>query len=166
MTPKTIVHIVVAITKKNAAIGNGGNLLFRISDDLKRFRALTKNHPVIMGRKTFESIGKPLPERTNIIISRNQEFKAEGCILVTSLPEAIKKAGEIDGDIFIIGGGEIYKQALPFTDILHLTIVESTAEGDVFFPDWQKDFTKEIFRENRFDEKTGLHYSWIDLKRS
>ncbi len=166
MNPKPTVHIVVAITKKNAAIGNGGNLLFRISDDLKRFKALTKNHPVIMGRKTFDSIGKPLPERANIIISRNPNFRAEGCILATSLEEAIKKAGEIDSHIFVIGGGEIYKQAIPFTDVLHLTIVESNTEGDVFFPDWKKDFTKEVFHEDRFDEKTGLRYSWIDLERS
>lgn len=160
------VNIVVSVTHKNRAIGKKtGELLFRISDDLKRFKALTTGHPIIMGRKTYESIGKPLPERTNIVITRNQDFKADGCILVSSLDEAIKKAGEKDSEIFIIGGGEIYKQAYLLTDKLYLTIVESDAEGDVFFPDWRNDFRKETFREERFDEKTGLKYTWIDLER-
>jgi len=163
---KAKISIVVAVTRQNHAIGNGGKLLVHISDDLKRFKAITKGHPIIMGRKTFESIGRPLPERTNIIITRNPNFKAEGCIVVSSLEEAIKKAGELDSEIFIGGGGEIYKEALPFVDKLYLTIVESDAKGDVFFPDWRKDFTKETFREERTDEKTGLHYVWVDLERA
>ncbi len=165
MTPKPKVNIVVAITKKDAAIGNGGKLLFRISDDLKRFKALTRGHPVIMGRKTFESIGRPLSERTNIVITRNSDFRAEGVVIAKSLEEAVQKAGALDSEIFVIGGGEIYKQALPLTDKLYLTIVESDAAGDVFFPDWRKDFTKETFREERRDEKTGLKYAWVNLER-
>lgn len=160
------INIVVSVTHKNAAIGNsGGGLLFRISDDLKRFKALTTGHPIIMGRKTYESIGKKLPERTNIVVTRNPNFQAEGCVIVRSLEEAIKKAGELDTEIFIIGGGEIYKQGLPYTDKIYMTIVESDTEGDVFFPDWRKDFKKETFREERFDEKTGLKYSWVNLER-
>ncbi len=160
------VSIVVAVTSKNFAIGNGGKLLVHISDDLKRFKAITWGHPIIWGRKTYESIGHPLPERTNIIITRNPDFKAEGCMVVPSLEEALKKAGELDSEIFIGGGGEIYKQALPYVNKLYLTIVESDAEGDVFFPDWRKDFTKETFREERTDEKTGLKYTWIDMERA
>jgi len=159
-------NIVVAITKKNGAIGNGGKLLHHISDDLKRFKSITLGHPVIMGRKTYESLGKPLPGRTNIVITRNSDFVAEGCLIVPSLEEAIKQGGEIDQEVFVIGGGEIYKQALPYTNKLYLTIVESDAEGDVFFTDWQKDFTKEISREDRYDEKTGLKYAWVDLERA
>ncbi len=162
---KPKISIVVAVTRKNAAVGNGGKLLFHISDDLKRFKALTSGHPVIMGRKTFESIGHPLPLRTNIVITRNPNFAAEGVVVISSLEEAIKKAGEIDSEIFIIGGGEIYAQALPLTDKLYLTLVESERVGDVFFPDWRKDFTKETFREERLDEKTGLKYTWVDLER-
>ena len=165
MIPRPKVNIVVAVTKKDAAIGNGGKLLFRISDDLKRFKALTRGHPVIMGRKTFESIGRPLPERTNIVTTRNPDFRAEGIIVASSLEDAIQKAGVLDSEIFVIGGGEIYKQALPITDKLYLTIVESDAAGDVFFPDWREDFTKETFHEERCDEKTGLKYTWIDLER-
>ena len=163
---KPRISIVVAVTKKDAAVGNGGKLLFHISDDLKRFKAITRGHPIIWGRKTYESIGHPLPERTNIIVTRNPHFKAEGCIIVPSLEEALKKAGTLDSEIFIGGGGEIYAQALPYTDKLYLTIVDSAAEGDVFFPDWRKDFTKETFREERLDEKTGLKYVWIDLERT
>jgi dihydrofolate reductase len=160
------ISIVVAVTKKDAAIGNGGELLHHISDDLKRFKNLTMGHPLIFGRKTFESIGRPLPGRTNIIITRNPDFEAPGCIVVPSLEKAIEEAGKIDNEIFIGGGGEIYKQALPITDKLYLTIVESDAEGNIFFPDWRKDFAKENFREERVDEKTGLKYTWVDLERN
>ncbi|MDO8564914.1 MAG: dihydrofolate reductase [bacterium] len=176
------ISIVVAVSRQNA-IGIGNDLLFRISDDLKRFKQLTKGHPIVMGRKTYESIGRPLPERTNIIITRNPDYKAEGCMVVSSLEEAIKTGGEIalrlapnkiegqaqgdykNSEVFVIGGGEIFKQAMPLIDKLYLTLVESDAEGDVFFPDWRKDFTKETFREERFDEKTGLRYTWVDLER-
>jgi len=166
MDKKPKISIVVGITRKNASIGNGGDLLFHISDDLKRFKNITKNHPIIMGRKTFESIGRPLPDRTNIVVTRNRDFKAEDVVVVNSLEEAIEKASEYDGnEIFVIGGGEIYKQALPLTDKLYLTIFESDSEGDVFFPDWKPYLKKETFREERFDEKTGLKYTWIDLER-
>ncbi|MDO8594833.1 MAG: dihydrofolate reductase [bacterium] len=175
MDKKPRISIVVAVTRKDAAIGNGGKLLVRISDDLKRFKALTLGHPVIMGRKTFESIGRPLPDRTNFVITRNPDYKVEGVIIVRSLEEAIQRGAETalrqaqgdykNSEVFIIGGGEIYKDGLPYTDKLYLTIVESDAEGDVFFPDWRKDFTKETFREERFDEKTGLKYTWVDLER-
>lgn len=164
METKSKISIVVAVSK-TGAIGNGGKLLFRISDDLKRFKAITKGHPVIMGRKTFESIGNPLPERTNIVITRNPDFKAEGVLVVSSLEEAIKRAGELDSEIFLVGGGEIYKQGLPLANKLYLTIVDSDAAGDVFFPNWRKEFTKETFREERVEEKTGLKYAWVDLER-
>ncbi len=159
------ISLIAAMSKEKRALGFQNKLLFRISDDLKRFKNLTSGHPIIMGRKTFESIGRPLPNRTNIIVTRNADFKAEGCIVTTSLEEAIKKAGEIDNEIFVIGGGEIYKQALPITDKLYLTIVESDAEGDVFFPDWRESFTKETFCEERVDEPTGLKYTWLNLEK-
>jgi dihydrofolate reductase len=163
---KPKVSVIVAIQSRDNAIGKStGELLFRISDDLKRFKDLTMGHPMIMGRKTYESIGKPLPGRTSIIVTRNPDFQAAGCLITQSIEEAIQKAGEIDTEAFVIGGGEIYRQALPYTDKLHITIVESDADGDVFFPEWQEDFTKEISREERFDEKTGLKYAWVDLER-
>lgn len=175
------ISIIVAVGKNNRAIGKTGGLLWRISDDLKRFKALTTGHPIIMGRKTFDSIGRALPNRTTIVITRNADFKAEGVVVAKSLEDAIRLAssppqmrrgvptfsrdGVVEEEIFVIGGGEIYKQALPLADKLYLTLVESNAEGDVFFPDWSKDLTKEIFREERVDQKTGLKYAWVDLER-
>ncbi|MSR87745.1 MAG: dihydrofolate reductase [Candidatus Zambryskibacteria bacterium] len=161
------ISIVVAIRKQDNAIGRDtGELLFRISDDLKRFKSLTTGHPIIMGRKTYESIGKPLPERTNIVVTHNLDFKAEGCLVVSSLEEAIERGRETSTEeIFVIGGGEIYRQALPYTDKLYLTIVDGGAEGNVFFPEWRKHFKKEISREERVDEKTGLGYVWTTLER-
>jgi dihydrofolate reductase len=168
---KPLVSIVVALSKKNAAIGNGGKLLVYISDDLKRFKRITSGHAVILGRKTYESIGKALPNRQNYVITRNKDFKAPDVIICSTLEEAIEKASvhemasqNENKEIFLIGGGEIYKQGLPLTDRLYLTIVETDLEGDVFFPDYSE-FKKVIFKEDHFDEKTGLKYSWVDLER-
>jgi dihydrofolate reductase len=178
---KSKISIVVAVAEKTRAIGKGNELLFRISDDLKRFKAITKGHPVIMGRKTYESIGRALPERQNIIVTRERNYDAPGAEIAHSLEEALALADKrgyedtqmhadkekefLVDEVFIIGGGEIFKQALPITDKIYLTIVESDATGDVFFPDWRSDFTKETFREERFDEKTRLKYVWVDLER-
>lgn len=165
------ISIIVAVGKNNCAIGKAGALLWRIPDDLKRFKTLTTGHPIIMGRKTFDSIGKALPNRTNIVVTRNTDVKPDGVVIAVSFEEALRLAQTLaQGDnknpeIFIIGGGEIYRQALPLADKLYLTLVESDAEGDVFFPDWSKDFTKEVFREARIDPKTGLKYAWVDVER-
>lgn len=125
-----------------------------------------------MGRKTFESIGRPLPDRVNIVVTRNKDFAAAGVTIVHSLEEALRLTQTLAQDtpnnenleVFIIGGGEIYKEALPFADKIYLTVVESDAEGDVFFPDYSE-FKKETFREERRDEKTGLKYTWTDLEK-
>jgi dihydrofolate reductase len=162
MTIPTI-NIIVAIGKGNRAIGKDNTLLWRISDDLKRFKTLTVGHPIIMGRKTFESIGKALPNRTNIIISRNKDLTIEGVTICHSLEEAIKKAAEVDSEIFIIGGAEIYKQALPQTNRLYLTIIDEEKEGDAFFPDYSE-FTKIISTENKTTD-TGLQYQWLVLEK-
>ncbi len=162
---KAKISIVVALGKNTRAIGKGPDLLWRIGDDLKRFKTLTTGHPIIMGRKTFQSIGRALPNRTNIIITRDVNFKAENCVVVYSVEEALVEAQKVEQtEIFIIGGGEIYTQALPSVDKLYLTLVESDAEGDIFFPEYIE-FVKEIFREERKDEKTGLSYTWVDLER-
>ena len=156
---------VAAIQQKDRGIGFKNELLFRISDDLKRFKALTSGHPIIMGRKTFDSIGKkPLPHRTNIVITR-QNLEQEGVIFVHSLEEAIEKAKEIDENIFIIGGAEIYIQALSITDRLELTIVESDVPADTFFPEY-KEFSKVVSKEKFYDEKTELHYEIVTLERT
>ncbi|TAK57193.1 dihydrofolate reductase [Patescibacteria group bacterium] len=162
---KPKISIVVALGKKIRAIGKGADLLWKISDDLKRFKMLTTGHPIIMGRKTFQSIGRALPNRTNIIVTRDVNFKAENCITAHSIEEALAEAKKVEqSEIFVIGGGEIYTQALPFVDKLYLTLVESDVEGNIFFPEYPE-FTKETFREERKDEKTGLVYTWVDLVR-
>ena len=158
------ISLIAAIGKTTRAIGKNNQLLWKIPEDLQRFKKLTSGHPIIMGRKTFESIGRPLPNRTNIVVTRNKNFTANGCIIVNSLESALEKAGETNREeIFIIGGAEIYNRALPLADKLYLTIVESDAEGDAFFPEYQKDFNKIIFKQEGISN--GLKYTFLDLEK-
>ena len=159
------VSIIAALGKYDNALGKNGDLVWRLSGDLKRFKSLTMGHPIIMGRKTHESIGKVLPGRTNIIVTRNPQYRAEGGLIVSSLDEAIEKAKEENNqEIFIIGGGEIFKQALPVTDKLYLTLIDAHTEGaDVFFPSYKEEFTRKTFEEE--GEEKGVHYTWVDLER-
>ena len=168
------VSIVVAVGKNNA-IGSGNELLWHIPDDLKRFKTLTLGHPVIMGRKTFESIlailGKPLPGRTSIVVTRDESFlarqgldKLENVLAAYSLEEALAKAKEIDQEeIFIGGGSQIYEQALPHVDRLYLTLIDDEKEGDAYFPEYKKEFTKVLSDEQH--ELNDLHYRWLTLER-
>jgi dihydrofolate reductase len=114
-----------------------------------------------MGRKTFESLGKPLPGRTNIVVTRSQ--KSGEVLYVNSIEEAIEKAKKIDTEIFIIGGAQIYEQALPFVDRLYLTLIDDEKEGDAYFPAYENIFTKMISHEHRDYE--GLKYRWVDLEK-
>jgi dihydrofolate reductase len=165
-----MISAIVAIGK-NRVMGYGNGLLWHIPDDLKRFKALTMGHPVIMGRKTFESIvamlGKPLPGRTNIVITRTStslSINDPNVIVVNSIEDALTKAKEIDKkEIFIIGGAQIYEQALLHVERLYLTIIDDEKEGDVFFPEYKKLFTKMNGHEHH--EHNGLKYSWIDLDK-
>jgi dihydrofolate reductase len=164
------VSIVVALTK-TGAIGKGGDLIVRIADDLKRFKALTMGHPIIMGRKTYQSIGRPLPGRTNYVVTRDPSLHLDGCVMCLSIGSAIDRAWQEElasanakKEIFLIGGAEIYTQGLPFTNKIYLTLVDTDLSGDVFFPDY-REFIRETFREDRTDGKTGLKYSWVDLVR-
>lgn len=157
----THINIIAALQTSDRALGKDNDLLWKIAPDLKRFKELTTGHPIIMGRKTYESIGHPLPNRTNIIITRNPNYKAPGCIVATSLEDALTKAKEKDQEeIFIIGGSEIYTLALPHTDKLYLTIVDDTKDGDVFFPEYSE-FTQEVFREDHPESTPS--YSFVDL---
>lgn len=128
-----LISIIVAVSE-NGVIGKDNQLIWRLPEDLKRFKALTLGHPIIMGRKTFESIGKPLPGRTSIVITRNTDFKVDGALVVHSLDEALKEAKKIEEqELFVIGGGELYKQALPMADKLYITEVNTITDGDTFF---------------------------------
>ena len=158
----------VAAVGVNRVLGKDNQLLWHIPDDLKRFKALTLGHPVIMGRKTFESIvsvlGKPLPGRTNIVITRDADWKFEGVVVCHSLEEALAKAAELDQEeIFIGGGAQIYEQALPHVDRLYLTLIDDEKDGDTFFPEYEKEFTEMLHHEHRDHE--GLNYRWVDLER-
>lgn len=124
----------IAAVAKNNAIGKDNQLLWHITEDLKYFRAVTSGGTVIMGRKTFESVGKPLPKRRNIVISRNNDYEAEGIEMAKSLEEAFLLAAN-DEKVFVIGGGEIYRQAMPFADYLYITWVNVEYEADTFFPE-------------------------------
>ena len=128
-----LISLIVAVSE-NGVIGKNNELLWKLPDDLKRFKKLTIGHPIIMGRKTFDSIGKPLPGRTSIVITRNSDFKMDGIIVSHSFEEALKQAEILESnEVFIIGGGEIYKQALPVADRLYVTEVETIIAGDAFF---------------------------------
>lgn len=128
-----MISIIVAVAE-NGIIGDKNTLLWHISEDLRRFKALTTGHPVVMGRKTFESLGRPLPNRRNVVISR-QELAIDGCEVVHSLDEALALFPS-DEEVFIIGGAQIYAEALPIADRFYLTRVGHTYEGDTRFPDW------------------------------
>ncbi|SHK04235.1 dihydrofolate reductase [Epilithonimonas mollis] len=136
---------IVAAIGHNNALGKDNQLLWRLPKDLKHFKTVTENHPVIMGRKTYESIGKALPNRTNIVVSRKQNWFQEGILIVSTLKEALKFAKKIHENVFVIGGGEIYKQTIDAADRLEITQVEGNFEADTFFPKidpkiWQKTF--------------------------
>ncbi len=158
------ISIIAAIASGNRALGKGGDLIYKISEDLKRFKQLTYGHPVIMGRKTFESIGRPLPGRTNIIVTHDPKFAAEGCVVVHDLNEALRQAVLASGndEVFIIGGGQIYKQALPKADRLYLTIVEGNPKADTFFPDYSE-FKKVI--EEIGGVSNELQYRYLTLEK-
>jgi dihydrofolate reductase len=127
----------IAAMGENRELGLDNRLPWHLPDDLKRFKAITKNHAVIMGRKTYESIGKPLPNRKNIIVTRNKNYKAEGCTVVNSIEEAINEAGD-DHEVFVIGGSEIYAAALPRADKMYLTFVATSLAADARFPEFNE----------------------------
>jgi dihydrofolate reductase len=128
-----MITIVVAMGK-NREIGADNQLLWHLPKDLKHFKELTSGHPIIMGRKTYESIGKPLPNRTNIVISRKNDWFEEGILIVGSIKEALKFAKKIDENVFIIGGGTIYEQTIDLADQLEVTLVDAELKADTFFP--------------------------------
>ncbi|MFA5934915.1 MAG: dihydrofolate reductase [Candidatus Paceibacterota bacterium] len=159
---KKEVNIIVAIGK-NGEIGKNNHLIWKISDDLKRFKALTTGHPIIMGRKTFESIGKPLPNRTNIIVTRNIEYRAMGCIVCNSLEKAVEEGFQKDDQIFIIGGQEIYSQAIKIANRLYLTLIDEESDADAFFPNYDN-FKKVISTEDQ-QAPEGLKYKYVVLEK-
>ncbi|CAG5003668.1 Dihydrofolate reductase type 3 [Dyadobacter sp. CECT 9275] len=161
-----LISIIVAVSE-NGVIGKDNQLIWRLPEDLKRFKNLTMGHPMIMGRKTFESIGKALPGRTSIVITRQKDFQPDGVIVVHSLHEAITEAKKLNTDeAFIIGGGEIYQQALAVTDHIYLTQVDVVIEGDTHFEISDPENWDEINQIGyNADEKHAFSFKFIDLRR-
>ncbi len=156
---------VIAALAENRVIGVNNTLPWRLPNDLRHFRRLTTGHAIVMGRKNYESIGKPLPERTNIIVTRNRDYRASGCLVAHSLDEALTLARG-DPEIFIIGGAEIYREALPRAGRLYLTEVHATVAGDTFFPEIERNDWKETARErHEADDKHAYTYSFVVLER-
>ncbi len=167
---KPIVSAIAAVGK-NRELGKGNKLIWRIPEDLKRVKVLTTGHPIIMGRNTYESIGRPLPERTNIVLTRDESYKAPGCIVTTSLYEALQKAREIeDEEIFIFGGAAVYEAALPYTNKLYMTEINATdPEADSFFPEYKNEFASheeshELAHEIPHEKITYRHVTYYRKK--
>ena len=160
-----MITIVVAMGLDNE-IGADNQLLWHLPKDLKHFKEMTTDHPIIMGRKTYESIGKALPDRTNIVVSRKKDWFEEGILIVGSVKEAVKFAKKIDEQVFIIGGGNIYEQTLDLTDKLEVTLVQTNLKADTFFPKidpkiWNK--TEEVCHEK--DEKNEFDFCFQTYER-
>jgi dihydrofolate reductase len=152
--------IMIAAVAENNALGKNNELVWHLPNDFKRFKSLTTGHHIIMGRKTFESFPKPLPNRTHVVITRNKNYNPEGCIVVDSMEKAIAICPENETS-FIIGGGEIYNLGLPFADQLEITRVHHSFDADAFFPEINSDDWKEIQSEpNPTDDKHQFAYTY------
>lgn len=158
------ISIIVAMDRNNI-IGIDNDLPWRLSSDLKRFKAITMGKPIIMGRKTHESIGRPLPGRENIIITRDESYKAEGCTVIHNIDDLIVFCKAQD-EIMIMGGAEIYRQTLSKADKLYLTEVHAEVDGNIVFPKLEKSEWEEVTRENHSaDEKNEYDYSFVILEK-
>ena len=163
-----MLSISVAVAKNNV-IGINNTLPWHISEDLKRFKKITSDKKMIMGRKAFESLPGILPNRKHIIITRNKDFKVDSDMVEIEydLNSLVEKYSKCDEEIFVIGGAEIYEQFLPYIDKIYLTQIEEAFEGDTYFPEINYDeFVPEYTSEKLTDEKIGLHYTFIDLIRT
>lgn len=157
--------IMIAAVAENNALGKNNDLLWHLPNDFKRFKAVTSGHYIIMGRKTFESFPKPLPNRTHVIITRQKDFQHDGCIVVDSIQKAIEVCPKNE-TIFVIGGGEIYSQSMAFADQLDITRVHHSFDADVYFPEINSEIwelTSETF--NAKDEKHLFDYTFQTFVR-
>ena len=161
-----LISIIVAVSE-NGVIGKDNQLLWRLPDDLKRFKKLTLGHPIIMGRKTFDSIGKPLPGRTSIVITRNRNFSMENVIVVHNIEEAIEEAAKLETEeTFIIGGGELYSSTLAIADRLYVTEVNTIISGDTYFNITNPDQWIETERTvHQTDEKHKFEFNFVDYTK-
>jgi len=155
----------IAALDRNGVIGDAGRIPWRLPADLKNFKRVTMGKPLVMGRKTYESIGRPLPGRQNIVLTRQRHFEAPGCTVVHSLDEALAAAGEV-AEVMVAGGGNVYRQFLPHADRLYLTFVETTAEGETTFPPFDPKAWRLIFEEaHPADDDNPFPYRFTIFER-
>ena len=158
------ISIIVALAK-NLTIGIENQLPWRCPEDLKRFKALTMGHHMIMGRKTFDSIGRVLPGRTTVVVTRDENLSIEGCLIAHSLTDALSLCGS-DEEIFIVGGAQIYRQAMDLADTLHVTEIQQDVEGDAHFPEIKRDTWQEISRQHHHQSSPEpLEYHFVTYRR-
>ena len=157
----------IAAMAKNLTIGSDNDMPWHLPDDLKFFKAKTTGKPVIMGRKTFESIGsKPLPNRPNYVVSRQTNFVANGAVACTSVEQALTAIGTEVEEVIIMGGGQLYNMMLDQADRLYLTLIDADIEGDTHFPDWRSQNWQEVEREHHAaDEKHQFAFDFVTLDR-
>lgn len=156
---------IIAAAAENNALGKDNQLVWHLPDDFKRFKKLTSGHHIIMGRKTFDSFPKPLPNRTHVVITRQDNFKKEGILVVHSLERAIELSAD-DPQPFVIGGGEIYKMAMKLADKIELTRVHGTFEADTFFPEIDENQWKLVSEEfHEKDEKHNYAFTYLTYER-
>ncbi|MBN8826020.1 MULTISPECIES: dihydrofolate reductase [unclassified Spirosoma] len=157
----------ISAVAENGVIGRNNELPWHLPDDFAFFKRKTSHHPIIMGRKSLDSLGKPLPNRTNIVITRNADFSAPGVTVVHTLDKALDEAKAINQtEIFVIGGAEIYKMALPIATTLYLTEVHRAYEGDAFFPAFDKNEWREVSRHHHpADERHAVDFDFVEYER-
>ena len=157
----------IAAIARNRVIGKDGDLPWRLPADLRHFKRTTVGHPLIMGRRTFESFGRPLPDRTNIVVTRSPSYRPEGAVVVSSFDEAMRVALEEDDEIFIGGGEEVFRHFLPTADRMILTWIDEDFEGDTFFPEFDESEWDIISRDDHEpDEKNRWPYSFVVYERA
>ncbi|WP_132255218.1 dihydrofolate reductase [Methylobacterium segetis] len=163
-SPTPRITLVVAVAR-NGVIGRDNDMAWRLRSDLRRFKALTMGKPILMGRKTFASLGRPLPGRANLVLTRDRSFSAEGVTVVHDWDGALAAAGAA-GELMVVGGGEIYAMALPHTDRIHLTEVDASPEGDTLFPPYDRSAFRETLREAHGAGEHDEHaFTFVDLER-
>ncbi len=153
---------IIAVIGKNRAIGYKNRLLWDLPEDMKRFKKITTGHTVIMGDQTFLSIGRPLPNRKNVVLSLDKNFEAPGCEVRNSIDEVLKEYKYLKEEVFVIGGGKIYELALSWADKLYLTTIEDEPEADTFFPDYSE-FKRVLYTEEGSDN--GHIYKFLELEK-
>lgn len=160
-----MINMIVAVSRNNQ-IGVDNQLPWHIKEDLQYFKQTTTSHTIVMGRKTFDSIGRPLPNRKNIVITRDYSFQFPGVEVVHSLEELFSLIDSETKPVFVIGGGEIYKLLLPFTDKLYITLVDLSIDGDTFFPEYKDTFTQVHSKKGLYTEDVGFDYFFTEWHKN